>query len=44
MKYEKPKVVAVENAAEAILSGLKPSGTVMDNPGYHSISAYEADE
>jgi hypothetical protein len=44
MKYEKPKVAPVASAAEAILSGLKPTGSVLDNPGYHSIMAYEADE
>jgi hypothetical protein len=45
MKYEKPRIEILGNAQEVVLSGGgKPNMPWIDNPGLHSIAAYEADE
>jgi hypothetical protein len=46
MKYEKPQLVEVARANEAIQSGKKGTSTVSDNPQAltYTIGAYEADE
>ena len=46
MKYEKPQLIEVARASEAIQSGKKGTSTVSDNPQAltYTIGAYEADE
>lgn len=44
MKYEKPQIVATNEAAQSIL-GAKPMGIFLDGDGnYHTTNAYQADE
>lgn len=45
MKYAKPELIAIAQAASAIHGEPKKSGITSDNDnGYLTISAYEADE
>lgn len=45
MKYDKPEVVELANAASAIQSNEKPSGLPDNESGIHTtVGAYEADE
>jgi hypothetical protein len=45
VKYEKPRIMRLGTAVALVQSGGgKPFLPWSDNPGYHSIAAYEADE
>ena len=44
MTYEKPEVVCLASAVEAIQGGNKPSTVIQDSPHDLTVNAYEADE
>ena len=44
MRYEKPELVVLSHAAEAVRGNHKPDDYDMDEPNRLTIGAYEADE
>jgi hypothetical protein len=45
MKYEKPEIIPVETALEAVQGSMTKPGFLLESPGYDgTAAAYEADE